>query len=115
MTPEEEKNLMIGVLMLKFNKSEEEVLKSYNQFYADNPDGSISQEKYVASIKVVNWNYPVSCNVLQIHSKNTMMAESLFRVFDEDKSGTLSFEEYFQASQVGRPDNQGCLIIFTNS
>ena len=29
-----------------------------------------------------------------------MMAESLFRVFDEDKSGTLSFEEYFQASQV---------------
>ena len=37
----------------------------------------------------------------QIHSKNTMMAESLFRVFDEDKSGTLSFEEYFQASQVG--------------
>ena len=54
MTPEEEKNLMIGVLMLKFNKSEEEVLKSYNQFYADNPDGSISQAKYVASIKVVN-------------------------------------------------------------
>ena len=29
-----------------------------------------------------------------------MMAESLFRVFDEDKSGTLSFEEYFQANQV---------------
>ena len=25
-----------------------------------------------------------------------MMAESLFRVFDEDKSGTLSFEEYLQ-------------------
>ena len=43
------------------------------------------------------------------------MAESLFRVFDEDKSGTLSFEEYFQASQVGRLDNQHCLIIFTNS
>ena len=29
-----------------------------------------------------------------------MMAESLFRVFDEDKSGTLSFDEYLQASQV---------------
>ena len=34
-----------------------------------------------------------------------MMAESLFRVFDEDKSGTLSFEEYFQASQVGHLDS----------
>ena len=33
------------------------------------------------------------------------MAESLFRVFDEDKSGTLSFEEYFQASQVGHLDS----------
>ena len=52
MTPEEEKNLMIGVLMLKFQKSEEEVLKCYNQFYADNPEGSITQEKYVSSIKV---------------------------------------------------------------
>ena len=28
------------------------------------------------------------------------MAESFFRVFDEDKSGTLSFDEYLQASQV---------------
>ena len=28
------------------------------------------------------------------------MAESLFRVFDEDKSETLSFDEYLQASQV---------------
>lgn len=52
MTPEEEKNLMIGVLMLKFQKSEEEVLECYNKFYADNPEGSITQEKYVSSIKV---------------------------------------------------------------
>ena len=55
MTPEEEKNLMIGVLMLKFQKSEEEVLKCYDQFYADNPDGSITQENYISSIKVL-WN-----------------------------------------------------------
>ena len=37
-------------------------------------------------------------------TQNTMMAESLFRVFDEDKSGTLSFEEYLQATQVGDLD-----------
>ena len=30
-----------------------------------------------------------------------MMAESLFRVFDEDKSGTLSFEEYLQVCYRG--------------
>ena len=53
MTPEEEKTLMIGVLMLKFQKSEEEVLKCYDQFYADNPDGSITQENYISSIKVL--------------------------------------------------------------
>ena len=29
-----------------------------------------------------------------------MIAESLFRVFDEDKSGTLSFDEFLQANQV---------------
>ena len=52
MTPEEEKNLVIGVLMLKFQKSEEEILLSYNKFFADNPDGVISKDKYISSIKV---------------------------------------------------------------
>merc|ERR1739848_939258 len=28
------------------------------------------------------------------------MAESLFRVFDEDKNGTLSFDEFLQADRV---------------
>ena len=54
LTPEEEKTRMIGVLMLKSQKSEEEILKSYNQFYAENPEGIISKEKYVATIKVLN-------------------------------------------------------------
>ena len=36
-----------------------------------------------------------------------MMAESLFRVFDEDKSGTLSFEEYLQ---VDASDWLTCLL-----
>ena len=33
-----------------------------------------------------------------------MMAESLFRVFDEDKSGTLSFDEFLQANRVNNLD-----------
>ena len=32
------------------------------------------------------------------------MAESLFRVFDEDKNGTLSFDEFLQASRVTNLD-----------
>ena len=94
---------MIGVLMLKFQKSEEEILLSYNKFYADNPDGVISKDKYISSIKVCMYMYVFIYLIypfIFIPSQNTMMAESLFRVFDEDKSGTLSFEEYFQANQV---------------
>ena len=33
-----------------------------------------------------------------------MIAESLFRVFDEDKSGTLSFDEFLQADRVKNLD-----------
>ena len=33
-----------------------------------------------------------------------MIAESLFRVFDKDKSGNLSFDEFLQAKQVTNLD-----------
>ena len=52
LSPEEEKQLMISVLMVKCNLSEEELLKAYDDFYTDYPDGVISKEKYIASIKV---------------------------------------------------------------
>ena len=29
-------------------------------------------------------------------SQNRMLAEALFKVFDDDNSGTFSFEEYYQ-------------------
>ena len=52
LSPEEEKQLMISVLMVKCNLSEEELLKAYDDFYTDYPDGVISKDKYIASIKV---------------------------------------------------------------
>ena len=52
LSPEEEKQMMISVLMVKCNLSEEELLKAYDDFYTDYPDGVISKEKYIASIKV---------------------------------------------------------------
>ena len=36
--------------------------------------------------------------------QNSIIAESLFRVFDQDKNGTLSFDEYLQASKVKNLD-----------
>merc|ERR1712012_309346 len=82
LSPEEEKQQMFEVLVVKTGLSKDEVEKLHEEFIAENPEGVINMEKYVSS------------------HKNTMMAESLFRVFDEDKSGTLSFDEYLQASQV---------------
>jgi len=82
MNPEEEKEAMLSAMMIKFGMSREDIEAAYQLFNDENPEGVISKEKYISSIK------------------NTMMAESLFRVFDEDKSGSLSFDEYYQASQV---------------
>ena len=31
-------------------------------------------------------------------SQNRMLAEALFKVFDDDNSGTFSFEEYYQVA-----------------
>ena len=56
LSPEEEKQLMISVLMVKCNMPEDELLKAYDDFYTDYPDGVISKEKYIASIKVLMIN-----------------------------------------------------------
>merc|ERR1712150_152822 len=86
LTPEEEKDLLVSVLATKCNMKKEDVEEAYDDFYLKYKEGFIEREEYIQSMK------------------NTMMAESLFRVFDEDKSGTLSFEEYLQATQVGDLD-----------
>ena len=52
LSPEEEKQQMFEVLMAKCSMSKDEIEKLYDEFYAENPDGFISQEKYVSSIKV---------------------------------------------------------------
>ena len=52
LSPEEEKQQMFEVLMAKCSMSKDEIEKLYDDFYAENPDGFISQEKYVSTIKV---------------------------------------------------------------
>ena len=52
LSPEEEKEAMIETLIVKCNMSKDEILKLYDDFYEENPEGVISRDKYVSSIKV---------------------------------------------------------------
>ena len=53
LTPEEEKEALVETLMVKCNMSKDEILKLYDDFYEENPEGVISRDKYVASMKVL--------------------------------------------------------------
>ena len=53
LSPEEEKEAMIETLIVKCNMSKDEILKLYDDFYEENPEGVISRDKYVSSIKVI--------------------------------------------------------------
>merc|ERR1739838_472131 len=68
--------------MVKCNKTEEEVLQAYDDFHINHTDGVISKDDFLNS------------------TDNGLMGESLFRVFDEDKSNSLSFYEFFQAINI---------------
>ena len=92
-SPEVEKDHLVSLLATKCNMEKEEVEKSYDDFNLKYKDGFIQKDEYIQSMKVRNVSIILS---LSCFVQNTMMAESLFRVFDEDKSGTLSFEEYLQ-------------------
>merc|ERR1739838_118099 len=81
-----EKKELVASLVAKCNLSEEEVLESYDAFFNKHPDGEISKEEFMEE------------------SKAGVISESLFRVFDEDNSGNLSFYEFLQADNVGRLD-----------
>jgi len=77
-----EKKETIQSLIPKTKMTEEELNKHWDEFHTKYPDGEISQEEF---LKI---------------SKAGFLAESLFRVFDEDNSGNLSFYEFIQANNV---------------
>ena len=79
---ENAKKELITSLMAKWDLSEEEVTAAYDVFHEKYPSGEISQQQFMEE------------------SNAGIMAESLFRVFDEDKSGELSFYEFCQANNV---------------
>ena len=48
-------------------------------------------------------NIKMKAEKIKVSSQNRMLAESLFKVFDDDNSGTFSFEEYYQVFACGLP------------
>ena len=73
---------LIATLMAKCDKNEEDVTAAYEDFHAKYSSGEISKDLFLEQ------------------SQAGILAESLFRVFDEDKSGELSFYEFYQANNV---------------
>ena len=80
--------------MAKCGKEEEEVLEAWDQFHQQFPDGLIAKDDFLASKKVNFHKVPAPDD--DDHLQNRMLAEALFKVFDDDNNGTFSFEEYFQ-------------------
>merc|ERR1712110_988407 len=100
LTSDKAKNDMIQALLAKTELGEEELNEAYDDFYQVYPGGEISEQEF-----------------LQI-SKAGVMAQSLFRVFDEDNSGKLTFYEFVQANNVKnlralRTSWAGCLTPLT--
>ena len=60
----------------------QEIRSAYEKFHREYPKGNITREAYIKE------------------NKDYVLNDALFRVFDEDSSGTLNFFEWFQASNV---------------
>lgn len=73
---------IVDILSEKCKMEKEEVKEKYETFQKNYPEGEITKEEFLET------------------RTNSLMAESLFRVFDEDNSGALNFFEYLQ---VGSP------------
>ena len=83
----------VAVLMAKCEMTEEEVVAAYSDFNENNPEGIITKAAFLDSMEVTNLH---SAEIQLLQEK--LIAESLFRVFDEDNSGALNFSEYLQVN-----------------
>ena len=70
---------MFSMLEAKLSLSKEELSDNYDQFMKTCPNGEMTKAQF-------------------LKDQEGLMAESLFRVFDEDGSGSMDFTEYMLAS-----------------
>ena len=69
-----------------------QVLVLYDEFFQQNENGEISKEKFLEERQVLQ---PPPMRISIVHNwQDNFLAESLFDVFDEDKSGALNFYEF---------------------
>ena len=80
------KEEMFKALEIKVGLSNMEISESYEKFMKTCPRGEMTKEQFLESSKS------------SLGNEGGLMADSLFRVFDEDGSGTMDFSEYMMAS-----------------
>ena len=75
---------MFRTLEVKIGLSQKDIGEKYQKFMKKHPTGDMSKKEYIEASKHLGMQ--------------GYMAESLFRVFDEDGSGTMDFGEFMMAS-----------------
>ena len=75
---------MFRTLEVKIGLSQKDIVEKYKKFTKKHPSGEMSKKEYIEASKHFGMK--------------GYMAESLFRVFDEDGSGTMDFGEFMMAS-----------------
>ena len=83
---ESNKEEMVAKLRAKVSLSKEEMSDCYDQFMKNCPNGEMTKAQF-------------------LKDQEGSMAESLFRVFDEDGSGTMDFTEYMLAINATNLDS----------
>ena len=73
-------------LEVKVGLTNKEITNSHEEFMNTCPTGEMTKAQFLESSKSI------------LGDEEGLMADSLFRVFDEDGSGTLDFTEYMMAS-----------------
>ena len=76
---------MFKTLEVKLGFSAHQIGVKYKEFMKKHPTGEMTKEEFMETSK-------------QLGATKRCMAESLFRVFDEDDSGTMDFGEFMMAS-----------------
>ena len=95
-----EKNAVVSSLMAKFDKTNEEVEEAFKEFHVRHPDGFIPNDEFIESTMTKvedHWKYIIHDKIVM---QDFLKAKALVRVFDEDNSGTLTFYEWYQATNV---------------
>ena len=77
--------VMFRNLEVKLDLSEKQIGVKYKKFLKNHPTGEMSKQEFMEATK-------------KMGTMKRSMAESLFRVFDEDDSGSMDFEEFMMAS-----------------